>query len=156
MDVLQKLFGAVTTYDAENATLNVDTAKKQLLEDGDSFYGRQDLYWLSRIIYAEANGQPFDGMVGVGNVVLNRVASARFPGSVEGVVFEPGQFTPVDNGSIYNEPSEQAVLAAKMCLEGVNTVGESLYFVNPAIGATGWFNQNLTLTIVIADHAFYA
>jgi len=156
VDVLQKLFGAVTTYDAANATLNVDTAKKQLLEDGDSFYGRQDLYWLSRIIYAEANGQPFDGMVGVGNVVLNRVASARFPGTVEGVVFEPGQFTPVDNGSIYNNPSDQAVLAAKMCLEGVNTVGNSLFFLNPSIADASWFNSALCYVTTIGGHAFYS
>ena len=156
VDVLQKLFGAEVSYDAANAAVNVNTATKQLLEDGDSFYGRQDLYWLSRIIYAEANGQPFDGMIGVGNVVLNRVASARFPGSVEGVVFEPGQFTPVDNGSIYNEPSEQAVLAAKMCLEGVNTVGNSLFFLNPSIADASWFNSALAYVTTIGGHAFYS
>jgi N-acetylmuramoyl-L-alanine amidase len=143
--------------DVTDGTLRAETmVAVEPLQDGESYYAQFDLYWLSHIVYAESNGQPLDGMIGVGNVVLNRVQSERFPNSVQDVVFQPGQFNPVDMGTIYLEPSEQAILAAKLAIEGVNTVGESLYFVNPTIGITGWFNQNLTLTIVIADHAFYA
>jgi len=156
LDTLEKLFGAKAEYDAETSAVTVDTASKQLIESGESYYARQDIYWLSRIIYAEANGQPFDGMIGVGNVVLNRVNSARFPNSVEAVVFEPGQFTPVDNGSIYNTPSEDAVLAAKMCIDGVNTVGNSLFFLNPSIADASWFNSALSYVTTIGGHAFYA
>ena len=135
--------------------MTVDTATKQLIQDGESFYNSHEIYWLSRIIYAEANGQPFDGMIGVGNVVLNRVASSRFPNTVEGVVFEAGQFTPVDNGTIYNTPSAQAVRAAQLCLEGVNTVGNSLFFLNPSIADASWFNSALTYYTTIGGHAFY-
>ena len=155
LDALQHIFGATVSYDSENAAVTVDTATKQLIEDGESFYNSHEIYWLSRIIYAEANGQPFDGMIGVGNVVLNRVASGRFPNSVEGVVFEPGQFTPVDNGTIYNNPSSQAVRAAQLCLEGVNTVGKSLFFLNPSIADASWFNSALTYYTTIGGHAFY-
>ena len=135
--------------------MTVDTATKQLIEDGESFYNSHEIYWLSRIIYAEANGQPFDGMIGVGNVVLNRIASSRFPNTVKDVVFEPGQFTPVDNGSIYNTPSSEAVRAAQLCLEGVNTVGKSLFFLNPSIADASWFNSALTYYTTIGGHAFY-
>jgi N-acetylmuramoyl-L-alanine amidase len=155
LDLLHELFGAVAEYDAAACAVTVDTAEKALLEDGESFYARQDLYWLSRIIYAEANGQPFDGMIGVGNVVLNRVSSPRFPNTIEAVVFEPGQFTPVDNGSIYNTPSEEAILAAQMCLDGANTVGNSLFFLNPSIADASWFNSALTYYTTIGGHAFY-
>ena len=155
-EAMTKLFGAAIAYDADAETVVVDSSSAALLQDGESYYGQFDLYWLSHIVYAESNTQPLEGMIGVGNVVLNRVASSRFPNSIEEVVFQPGQFNPVDMGTIYLEPSEQAVTAAKLALEGVDIVGESLYFVNPTIGATGWFNQNLTLTVVIADHAFYA
>lgn len=155
-EAMTKLFGAAIAYDAEHETVTIDSADAAILQDGDSYYAQFDLYWLSHIVYAESNTQPLEGMIGVGNVVLNRVASTRFPNSIQEVVFQPGQFNPVDMGTIYLEPSEQAVLAAKLALEGVDIVGDSLYFVNPTIGATGWFNQNLTLTIVIADHAFYA
>jgi N-acetylmuramoyl-L-alanine amidase len=154
-EAMTKLFGAAIAYDADAETVTVDPASKALLQDADSFYAQHDLYWLSHIVHAESNGQPLEGMIGVGNVVLNRVASERFPNTVKDVVFQPGQFNPVDMGTIYLEPSEQAVYAAKLAIEGVNTVGGSLYFVNPAIGDSSWFNSSLTRTVVIADHAFY-
>ena len=95
-------------------------------------------------------------MIGVGNVVLNRVASSRFPNTIEAVVFEPGQFTPVDNGTIYNNPSAEAIRAAQMCLDGVNTVGNSLFFLNPSIADASWFNSALAYVTTIGGHAFYA
>jgi len=155
LSALQRVFGATVAYDSETASVTVDSSTKQLIEDGEAYYNSHELYWLSRIIYAEANGQPFDGMIGVGNVVLNRVASSRFPNSVEAVVFEPGQFTPVDNGTIYNTPSSEAVRAAQLCLEGVNTVGNSLFFLNPSIADASWFNSALTYYTTIGGHAFY-
>ena len=51
---------------------------------------------------------------------------------------------------------EQAVLAAKLCLEGANTVGGALYFINPAACNGGWFNSSLTWVATIGDHVFYA
>ena len=155
LEALQRIFGATVAYDGDANSVTIDTATKQLIQDGESFYNSHEIYWLSRIIYAEANGQPFDGMIGVGNVVLNRVASARYPNSVEGVVFDPGQFTPVDNGSIYNTPSSEAVLAAQMCLEGVNTVGGCMFFLNPSIADASWFNSARTYYTTIGGHAFY-
>ena len=137
LDALQRIFGATVSYDGENTAVTVDTATKQLIQDGESYYNSHEIYWLSRIIYAEANGQPFDGMIGVGNVVLN------------------GQFTPVDNGTIYNTPSAEAVRAAQLCLEGVNTVGNSLFFLNPSIADASWFNSALTYYTTIGGHAFY-
>ena len=155
LEALQRIFGATVAYDGAANSVTIDTATKQLIQDGESFYNSHEIYWLSRIIYAEANGQPFDGMIGVGNVVLNRIASSRFPNTVKDVVFEPGQFTPVDNGSIYNTPSSEAVRAAQLCLEGVNTVGKSLFFLNPSIADASWFNSALTYYTTIGGHAFY-
>ena len=154
-EAMTKLFGAAISYDADAQVVTVDPAGKALLQDGESFYAQYDLYWLSHIVYSESNGQPLEGMIGVGNVVLNRVASSRFPNTVQEVVFQQGQFNPVDMGTIYLEPSEQAILAAKLAIEGVDIVGQSLYFVNPVAGDSRWFNQKLTLTVTIADHAFY-
>ena len=157
---LQKIFGATAAYDAESTSASVDTANLALLESGESYYAKYDLYWLSRIIFAESGNQPMEGMIGVGNVVLNRVASESFPDTVQGVVFDARggytQFTPVSMGTIYNAPSEQAVLAAKLCLEGANTVGSALYFINPAACNGGWFNSSLTWVTTIGEHVFYA
>lgn len=153
---LEDIFGAKLNYDQALASVAVDTSTKELIEDGESFYAKQDLYWLSRIIYAEANGQPFDGMIGVGNVVLNRVAAPQFANTIYDVIFEAGQFTPVYDGSIYNTPSEEAIRAAEMALDGVSTVGSALYFVNPNACDGSWFAYSLTYVTTIGGHVFYA
>ncbi len=100
---------------------------------GEQAYQADVVYWLSRIIYAESGNQPLDGKIAVGNVVLNRVASPRFPNSVYEVIFQRNQFTPAANGSINRTPSAESVVAAKLCLDGANTAGSALYFVNPTV-----------------------
>ena len=94
----------------------------------------------------------------MGNVVLNRVNHADFPNTVYGVIFDDrwgGQFEPVRNGAIYNEPTEESVLAAKLCLDGVNTVGNSLYFIAPDLASNHWVMNNRTFVTTIGCHWFY-
>ena len=126
------------------------------IESGETFYNSEDLYWLSRVIYSESGNQPLTGMIGVGNVVLNRVKNSSFPDSVYDVIFQQGQFSVVDNGMIYSTPSEQAVIAAKLCLEGCNTVGDSLFFLNPEISSSAWFDSCRIFRMSIGEHYFYA
>lgn len=82
-------------------------------------YSEEDLYWLSRVIHAEAGSSWIPDWVqrSVGSVVLNRVKSPRYAGSVKGVVFQSGQYYCVTNGAIYYTPSSQAVNNAKYLLE---------------------------------------
>jgi len=94
----------------------------------------------------------------VGNVVLNRVASSRYPDTVKGVVFDTKhgvQFEPTANGTIYDEPTQSAVLAAKLCLEGARVVGDCLYFYAPALSAGTWIVSNCTYYTTIGCHRFY-
>ena len=126
------------------------------IASGDSFYNSTDLYWLSRIIYAESGNQPLEGKIAVGNVVLNRVASSLFPNSVYDVIFQRNQFTPASSGSINRVPSEDAVIAAKLCLDGANTADNALYFVNPKASPNSWASRNCTYVATIGAHAFFA
>lgn len=121
----------------------------------DGGYNAEDLKWLSHIIHAEAGNQDMVGQICVGNVVLNRVRDSRFPDTVKDVIFSPNQFCPVRSGSIWSEPDEEAVIAAKLCLEGVSFAGQSTYFVNPTTGSTRWFRENLTYAMSVGDHDFY-
>ena len=121
-------------------------------------HNAMDLYWLSRIISAESQGEPLAGQIAVGNVVLNRVAHSDFPSTVKDVIFDTKhgvQFTPVANGAIYWEPTAQSVKAAQMALEGSNTVGKSLYFFNPSLSQGTWIVQNRTYHSTIGNHRFY-
>jgi N-acetylmuramoyl-L-alanine amidase len=141
----------------------VQNGEKVLLTTGDGLpeaanYDENDLYWLSRIISAESRGEPLDGKIAVGNVVLNRVASEEFPDTVYGVIFDDrwgGQFTPAQNGTIYDEPTQESVVAAKLCLEGADTAGESLYFLAPALTQNHWIMDNQTYVTTIGCHWFY-
>ena len=114
--------------------------------------------WLSRIISAESRGEPLLGQIAVGNVILNRVESSQYPDTVEGVVFDTKygvQFQPVSNGTIYDAPASSSLVAAKLCLEGTDVVGESLYFFSPALSAGRWIVSNATYYTTIGGHQFY-
>lgn len=54
----------------------------------------RDLDCMARAMYFESNRSSRDGMVAVGTVVMNRVASEDFPGTVCGVVSQKNQFAP--------------------------------------------------------------
>ena len=121
-------------------------------------YDAGELYWLSRIIYAESGGESITGQIAVGNVILNRVKSSQFPDTVEGVIFDRKdavQFEPVGNGSIYQNPSAQSVEAAKRALDGENVIGSALYFYAPALSQGTWINANCTYQQTIGCHRFY-
>ena len=135
-----------------------EVAVSSNIKDQNSNYSADDLYWLSRIISAESQGEPLDGKIAVGNVVLNRVASNEFPNTIYDVIFDNrwgGQFEPVRNGTIYNDPTDESVQAAKLCLEGVNVIGDSLYFLAPALAQNFWIPQNREYVATIGCHDFY-
>lgn len=124
----------------------------------DAAYDASELYWLSRLIYAESGGEPLTGQIAVGNVVLNRVASEVFPDTVRDVIFDRKdavQFEPVANGTLYQTPSAQSVEAAKRALDGENVIGDALYFYAPALSQGTWINANRVYSQTIGCHRFY-
>lgn len=123
-----------------------------------SSYSETDLYWLSRIIHAEAQGESYAGKVAVGNTILNRVKSSDFPNTVKGVIFDTKygtQYTPVANGKIYNTPGAASINAAKDALNGVNYVGKSMYFYNPRTAPNSWASKNRPYYTTIGNHKFH-
>ena len=116
-------------------------------------YNEEDLYWLSRIIYAEAGNQLMAGRVAVGTVILNRVANEHFPNTIKEVIFAPKQFSPVSNGMIYRDPDFDSTVAAMLCLDGVKEAGDSLYFNTSRLNS--WANKTKTYVATIGDHKFY-
>ena len=124
---------------------------------GEQFYRTDEVYWLSRIIYAESGAEPLKGKIAVGNVILNRVRHSYFPNTIYGVIFDKKngvQFSPTANGTIYNTPNSQSVIAAKICLEGYSVNKDILYFVNASVGPNSWVVQNRPLYAKSGDHSF--
>lgn len=125
---------------------------------GSSYYRSDEVLWLSRIISAEAKGEPLLGKIAVGNVILNRVRSSSFPNTIYSVIFDKKhgvQFTPAANGTIYQTPTEESIIAAKICLEGYTVSSGILYFVNPTKAPNSWASKNRAYFGMIGNHAFY-
>lgn len=148
---LAKAMGAVVEWNAEAVYLQASTGP---ILPGDQFYNAYDLDQLAHIIHAESGNQPLEGMIAVGNVVMNRVADPAFPNNIHAVVYQRNQFTPVQNGTINLRPTAKAILAAKLVLDGANTAGNSMYFVN--YHYSSWATRNRPYVATIGEHAFYS
>jgi N-acetylmuramoyl-L-alanine amidase len=154
---LAKCFGINVGWNAGTRTVTL-TKTGQIPRHDEGFYDSASLYWLSRIISAEAKGEPFRGQIAVGNVVLNRVASRAYPDTIYGVIFDRQygvQFTPSANGMIYESPTPSAIRAAKACLEGYSLSESILYFFNPSVATSQWIANNCTYAFRIGGHVFY-
>jgi len=79
-----------------------------------------DVAMLAAIIYCEAGGEPYEGQIAVGSVVLNRVASPSYPGSISGVIYQSGQFSPVASGRFAVVLGQG--LASQSCINAANAV----------------------------------
>lgn len=95
---------------------------------------------IARAINGEARGEPYEGQVAVGAVILNRVASPDFPNTVAGVIYQPGAFTAVSDGQINVpiDPNSTVVKAARDALNGWDPTGGCLYYWNPATATSKW------------------
>ena len=91
-----------------------------------------DKGYLMLIAQAEAEGEGIEGKAAVMRVVLNRVASEKFPNTVGEVLFQKGQFSTVNpGGRIYKvQPDAECVAAVTLIENGWNGVPEALYFNN--------------------------
>lgn len=88
---------------------------------------------LAALIYCEAGGEPYEGQVAVGAVVMNRVKSGSFPNSISEVIYQSGQFGPAITGKLdrvlaAGSATESCYQAAREALAGASPVGDALYF----------------------------
>lgn len=144
---------------ADELCVNLISGEDMIIP-GSEFYNQTDLLWLARIINAESRYEPLLGKIAVGNVVLNRVASADFPDTVYDVIFDCRystiQFYPITSPVIYNTPSDESIIAAKACLEGYTVSDSALYFMNEKTATTTWISRNRDFVFKIGNHSFYA
>lgn len=155
---MAQAYGLEVAWDSATYSVLLTGSGRNYCESGSAYYNSDDLYWLSRIINAEASSEPFLGKMAVGNVILNRVASNDYPNTVYSVVFDTKygtQFTPVASGTIYRTPSTDSIVAAKICLEGYSLSTDMIFFLNPDIATNFWITRNCTYVMTIGNHEFY-
>lgn len=154
---IARALGLEVEWDAESRSVALARSRTPIATH-ESFYRSDEIYWLSRIIEAEAGGEPFKGKIAVGNVVLNRMRSPEYPSTIYGVIFDfryGTQFTPAYTGTIYNTPSKDSIIAAKICLEGYDVSDGALFFFNPRIATSFWISSTRKYAFSIGDHDFY-
>lgn len=157
---LSETLGASVSWNEKTLTANVKSAEASVPAHlkGKSPYTDDELYWLSKIVSAEAKGEVNTGKTAVANVILNRVESNEFPDTIYGVIFDNKygvQFTPTSDGSIYNTATTDSVIAAKRALLGENVTRNCLYFLNPKTATNSWIINNRTFYKTIGNHDFY-
>ena len=110
---------------------------------------------LARLISAEARGEPYEGQVAVGAVVLNRVGHPSFPNSVAEVIYQPGAFSCLDDGQ-FNEPvAESAYRAARDAMNGWDPSYGAIYYFNPVTATSKWIWARPRI-VNIGKHRFCA
>lgn len=105
---------------------------------------------LAALIQCEAGGESYEGKLAVASVVMNRVRSGAYPGSIHGVIYASGQFTPAMNGKVNKvyesgKISQSCIQAAEEALAGTSNVGDLTHFRR----------NNGRDGLVIGNHVFY-
>ena len=133
----------------------------KLITNSNKIYGASnagstsDLQLMARAINGEARGEPYEGQVAVGAVILNRVSSSSFPNTIAGVIYQSGAFTAVSDGQI-NVPIDESstvVKAAQDALNGWDPTHGALYYFNPNTATSSWIWSREEIT-TIGKHKF--
>lgn len=151
---------AETTYtpEVEEATQPTETAKAVETEEpliASMDWDKDDSYLLCKIAMAEAESEGVRGKALVMLVVLNRVWSNEFPDTIEEVIFQKNQFSPVANGR-YDavEPDEECYEALKLIqVDHWNESQDALYFESKS--DSKWHSENLEFLFKYGKHYFY-
>lgn len=136
---------------AQEIAMSQQAANATWRNISDVTFAEGDRYLLANLIYCEAGGEPYDGKLAVGAVVINRVLSSVYPDTVVGVIYQRNQFSPAGSGRLElalasNKATADCYRAAEEAMGGMSNVGNCVYFRTPVEGLTG---------ISIGGHIFY-
>ncbi|MFZ3580638.1 cell wall hydrolase [Loktanella sp. DJP18] len=127
-------------------------------KDDGSRFGRasgKEVACLERAMFFESNRSSRDGLVAVGSVVMNRVASDQYPDTICGVVGQKNQFA----SGVLSKPMTASGLpevqeAARAVMRGERhpMIGNAMFF-HVASARFGYDNMHYTVTA--GGNAFY-
>lgn len=142
------------------ATLGISVSKdkdsndtKPSDKENNSDVTQKDQVLLARTINGEARGEPYEGQVAVGAVIMNRIADSRFPNNIPGVIYEPGAFTCVQDGQINAALEETPKRAANDAMNGWDPSGGCVFYYNPKTATNKWIKTR-PIVKTIGKHVF--
>lgn len=135
-----------------NPSTTVSSSSKAVIH-----YTASEVDLLARLITAEAGGESYNAMVGVGGVVVNRVQSTEWPNSISSVINQVSggyyQFTPVKNGWIKKPATEAAKKAAMAAIDGSDTSKGAMFYFDESSTNKWLWSKPITAQI---DHMVFA
>lgn len=117
-----------------------------------------------RMVHAEAEGESFEGKLGVAATIINRALSELFPDSVHDVlhaVTASGayEFSPLGDGRFHQDINDAAYQVAyeavMLALAGVDPTGGALFFHNPKTAPNAWAAKHRPYATSIGNHDFH-
>ena len=120
---------------------------------GQGGFSSSDVDLLAKIISAESRGEPYQGQVAVGAVILNRIEHPSFPNTLAGVIYQPGAFSCLYDGGVNAPVADSAYRAARDAINGNDPSGGAVYYYNPAKSTNKWIFSRPVIT-VIGSHRF--
>ena len=150
VEVNYELGEAMTMEEIEKK--EAEEKREKLKQQLEAFKANGDeVTLLAALIQAEGGNQPYEGQVAIGAVVMNRVRSGRYGGTIADVIYAPGQFGVVSNGTILRYmggPKASCMQAAQEALSGYTNIGGYTHFKNARSSVSKEH-------IVIGNHVFY-
>lgn len=123
--------GKAVTIEEEQAALRA-SAEKEAAQRVKNSVADSDVQLMAACVMMEAGGYSYDGQLAVANVILNRLKSGRWGNSISSVIYAKGQFPGAANGKLSKHlaagPSQTALRAVNDALNGVNNIGDYMFF----------------------------
>lgn len=145
--------GYIATGAARSAT-ETAAANSEVAATAATMSYSEKVSLLARVVYAEAEAEPYIGQVAVAAVLLNRINSSSFPNTLSGVIYQTGAFESVSNGRIWAiTPGATAKKAAQAALNGWDPTYGAIYFWNPVTAVSKWV-WTRKITVQYGNHVF--
>ncbi len=134
--------------------LGINEAVQTSSSNGGSNNGHEsDVRLLAAAIHGEARGEPYEGQVAVGAVIMNRTRHPSFPNTISGVIYQPGAFDAVKDGQINLTPNETSIRAARDAMNGWDPTDGAIYYWNPVTATSKWI-WSVPISKTIGKHVF--
>lgn len=115
-------------------------------------FSESDVQLLAKIISAESRGEPYQGQVAVGAVIMNRIAHPSFPNTLSGVIYQEGTFSCLYDGGINAPVADSAYQAAREAINGSDPTGGAIYYYNPAKTTNKWIWSRQVIAVIGAHN----
>lgn len=146
----------------ETAIPTIEIHKENTTQAAGNFQDTHSMDWdadesylLAKMAMAEAESESTEGKAMVILVVLNRVFSPEFPDTIEEVIFQDGQFSPIKSGRWDAvEPDTDCWAALDLVYAGWDESEGALYF-EAEWNENTWHKDNLKFIKKVGKQNFY-